>query len=126
LRLTEHATRYELAVLHSTVETALSQLTAEQRTRLEIVVAGAHQARARSLALQYFQRRMGERPDEERRVAYAEAARSAEEARDLIGTRRLDRAVARAFFGEESRLQRDVLGDAAARLLAETDLRDLS
>jgi hypothetical protein len=69
LRLTEHATRYELAVLHSSVETALSQLTAEQRSRLEIVVAGAHRARARSLALQYFQRRLGDRPDEERRVA---------------------------------------------------------
>ncbi|MET0658935.1 MAG: hypothetical protein ABW110_12335, partial [Steroidobacteraceae bacterium] len=83
MRLTEHATRYELAVLHGTVETALSQLTAEQRARLEIIVAGAHQARARSLALPYFQRRLGERPGEERRVAYAEAAGSAEEAREL-------------------------------------------
>jgi hypothetical protein len=34
--------------------------------------------------------------------------------------------VAQAFFGDESRLQRDVLRDAAARLLGVTDLMDLS
>ena len=40
----------------------------------------------------------------------------------LIGTRRLDRTVARAFFGDARRLQRDLLGDAAHELLAEASL----
>ncbi len=39
----------------------------------------------------------------------------------LVGKRRFDRAIATAFFGDATRLQRDVLGDAAASLLG--DLR---
>jgi hypothetical protein len=35
----------------------------------------------------------------------------------LVGTRRLDRAIASAFFGDPKRLQRDVLGDAAKSAL---------
>jgi hypothetical protein len=66
LRLIEHATRYELDALHAAVESALGQLTPEGRHKLEVVVAGVHQARARSLGLQYFQKRFGEAPGEER------------------------------------------------------------
>jgi hypothetical protein len=117
LRLTEHATRLELAAMHVAVEAALQTLAAQDRAKLEVVVAGVHQARARSLGLQYFQRRFGEAPQEEKRVAYAEAASDVWQARDLVGTRRLDRLIAGAFFGDQKRLQRDVLGDAAARQL---------
>jgi hypothetical protein len=117
LRLTEHATRLELAALHAAVEAALQTLDARARAKLEVVVAGVHQARARSLGLQYFQRRFGEAAGEEQRVAYAEAASDVGKARELVGTRRLDRAIAGAFFGDQKRLQRDVLGDAAARQL---------
>jgi hypothetical protein len=122
LRLTEHATRLELAALDAAAEQALERLSVEQSQRLEVVVAGVHQARARSLGLQYFQRRFGETAGEEKRVVFAEAAADPNEARALIGTRRLDRAIARAFFGDEKRLQRDVLGDAAARQLERTAL----
>jgi hypothetical protein len=125
LQLTEHATRYELDALHEAAEAALQQLTAAGRQRLEVVVAGVHQARARSLGLQYFQKRFGEDPGEERRVAYAEAVATAEEARDLVGTRRLDRSIARAFFRDATRLQRDVLGDAAAQLLRRIELKPI-
>jgi len=34
-----------------------------------------------------------------------------------VGRLRVDRAIARAFFGDSRRLQRDILGDAAQRLL---------
>jgi hypothetical protein len=125
LRLTEHATRLELAAMHAAVESALQTLAARDRAELEVVVAGVHQARARSLGLQYFQKRFGEAPEEERRVAYAEAASDVWQARELVGTRRLDRAIARAFFGDEKRLQRDVLGDAAARQLAHANFERL-
>lgn len=121
LQLIERATELELAALHEATEAALGTLTASQRAELEVVVAGVHQARARSLALQYFQKRFGEQPGEEKRVSYAEAAADVEEARQLVGTRKLDRAIAGAFFGDERRLQRDVLADAAAKLLARSD-----
>ena len=118
VRLIDHATRYELAALHAAVEAALGELTPAGRRKLEVVVAGVHQARARSLGLQYFQKRFGEAPGEERRVAYAEAAADARQARHLVGVRRLDRVLAEAFFGDATRLQRDLLGDSAARQLA--------
>ena len=74
-----------------------------------------HQARARSLGMQYFQKRLGEPPGAEERVSYAEGVADAEEALALVGTRRADRAIASAFFGDPHRLQRDVLGDAVRR-----------
>lgn len=117
LRLTEYATELELSALHAAFEDALANMTPEQRASFEVVVAGVHQARDRSLALQYFQKRFGEAPGEERRIAYAESVSGPSEARELVGTRRLDRAIAGAFFGNPERLQRDVLGDAAQHLL---------
>jgi hypothetical protein len=117
LRLTEHATELELSALHTATEAALADMTPQQRASFEVVVAGAHQARDRSLPLQYFQQRLGEEPGEEHRIAFAESVSGPAEARTLVGTRRLDRHIAAAFFGNPKRLQRDVLGDAAQRLL---------
>ena len=117
LRLTEHATELELSALHAATEAAIEDMDDRQRACFEVVIAGAHQARDRSLPLQYFQKRFAEAPGEERRIAYAESVNSPDEARELVGTRRLDRKIATAFFGNPERLQRDVLGDAAASLL---------
>jgi hypothetical protein len=123
LSLIKHATKLELDTLHVAVEEALATLTSEQLHDLEVVVIGAHQARARSLGMQYFQKRFGEAAGEERRVAYAESADDIEDARTLVGTRRLDRVIARAFFGDPKRLQRDVLGDAAKTALDHIELK---
>jgi hypothetical protein len=118
-RLIDHATRIELAALHASVEDFLTVLSADERHALQVVVTGDHQARARNLRMQYFQTRFGEPAGAEIRVAYAEGVTDEREARALVGSRRLDAAIARAFFGDEKRLQRDVLGDAVRdRLLA--------
>jgi hypothetical protein len=119
LRLTEHATRVQLAGLDACAKQALSDLTPEDRETLQVVVLGDHQARVRSLAMQYFQKVLGEQPGEDRRVAFGESIETEEEALVLIGKRRLDFAIAKAFFGDERRLQRDILGDAAKKLLGE-------
>ena len=117
LRLSDAATQLQLDALDEHVEYALSTLSAEARSELQVVVAGDHQARARSLAMQYFQKRLREPPDSERRVTFAEGVADEQAALALVGTRRLDHAMARAFFGDEQRLQRDILGDSAhARL----------
>jgi hypothetical protein len=117
LRLTEHATRIRLAALHRAVEAELSSMSGEARGVFEVVVAGDHQARARSLPVQYFEKRFGEPPGAERRVTYAEGLNDPAEALALVSKRIFDREIASAFFGDSSKLQRDVLGDAAARLL---------
>lgn len=122
LRLIDEATRAQLAALHDAVTQIVAGLDEQRRTALHVVVAGAHQARSRSLGMQYFCRRFDEPPGAERRVSYAEAVESVEDAVRLVGVQRLDREMARAFFGDETRLQRDVLGDAARGILERTDL----
>jgi hypothetical protein len=122
LSLIDHATKLALDALHAATERALALLGAGERRELEVIVTGVHQARARSFAMQYFQNRFAEAAGEERRVAYAEGACDPEEARSLVGTRRLDRAIASAFFGDEKRMQRDLLGDAAQHALAHREL----
>jgi hypothetical protein len=115
LRLTDLATDAELRSLHAATKSALELLSEPERDELEVVVAGNHQARARSLGMQYFARRFGEREGEEVRVAYGENIETEEEALELVATRRLDRELALAFFGDERRMQRDLLADAATR-----------
>jgi len=116
LRITELATREQLTRLHAAVEEILTHLSAQERDLLQVVVVGDHQARTRSFGMQYFKRRFGEGvPD--RRVTYGENVNDEEEAISLVAKRRLDQNIARAFFGDEHRLQRDVLGDAAMHCL---------
>ena len=55
-------------------------------------------------------------------MTYGEGVNDVDAAFALVGTRRLDSAVAKAFFGDAKRLQRDVLGDAVFALLKETEL----
>jgi hypothetical protein len=114
LELTEIATRLQLDALHESTSRALADLTAPERDALRIVVTGEHQARTRSLAMQYFRRRLLEPAGAEHRVLYGEGITTEDQARALVGKNRLDRHIARAFFGEATRLQRDILGDAAA------------
>jgi hypothetical protein len=117
LRLVRDAGQLALDALHAAVEALMAKLSAAERARLHVVVTGDHQARERSLGLQYFQRRLCEPRDCEQRVTYAEAVQDEQAALALVGTQRLDRALAQAFFGDARRLQRDVLGDAAHALL---------
>lgn len=118
LRLTEFASRIQLDALHRCVEDALRDFSPTERASLQVVVAGAHQARDRSLGMQYFRTRFDEAAGLEDRVVYGEGVTDEHEARTLVGTRRLDRSVAALLFGDARRLQRDVLGDATAALLA--------
>jgi hypothetical protein len=118
LRLAREATRRQLATLDEATQRALAPFSAEERAALRVVVAGAHQARVRSLPMQYFQKLLGEAAGVEERVLYAEAVTDPAAARALVGTNLLDRDIAGAFFGDPRRLQRDVLGDIAAEMLA--------
>lgn len=118
LRLTDHATRLQLASLHARVEELLADFSPAELARLQVVVAGAHQARDRSLGMQYFRKRLNEPESEEDRVAYAENAADEKAALALVGIRKFDGAIATAFFGDPKRLQRDVLGDSVEKRLA--------
>ena len=122
LSLIHTATALQLSALHAHTEAALKPLGPREREALHVVVTGDHQARTRSLGMQYFRKRLGEPSDSEHRLTYAEGVSDEQGALALVGTHRVDRDVARAFFGDAQRLQRDILGDAAHALLGETEL----
>jgi hypothetical protein len=126
LRLTTFATRVQLRALHEVVEKALAELEPKERAGLQVVVTGDHQARVRSLGMQYFRKRFREPEGADEHVTYAEGVDDVDEALALVGTRRLDEAIAKAFFGDPKRLQRDVLGDAVHALLVDTDLAPIA
>ena len=125
LEATHDATRLQLAALTRATNELLARLDAHERQTFEVVVAGVHQARARSLAMQFFGKLLGEPPDVERRLVYAENVADEAQAVALVATRQLDRALAGAFFGHPERLQRDILGDAVHEQLATLQLPSL-
>jgi len=120
LRLTEHATRTHLEELHRRVNEVLATMSPEEHATLQVVVTGDHQARRRSLGMLYFERRLPPAEAGIDRVIYGEGIDDEREALALVGIQRIDRIIAKAFFGDEERLQRDVLGDAAEKLLETT------
>jgi hypothetical protein len=126
LRVTEIATRGQIGALHDAFERSLRELSEAERAAMQVVVVGDHQARSRSLGMQYFRRRFAESEGADDRVTYGENVADEAEAIALVGTRRLDCAIARAFFADEKRLQRDVLGDAAKRCLERMQLTPIA
>ena len=116
-RATAHAVRVQLKALHDCTNDLLAPLPMARVAELEVVVVGAHQARERSLGMQYYAARLGDAGAG--RLTYAENVSTVDAALTLVGTRRFDRRLARAFFGDARRLERDVLGDAVLHMLAE-------
>lgn len=84
--------------------------------RAYVVVLGVRQARVDNLQYSYFQRAMGKEA-EGKRLIYAESIFDEAKALDLLGSILLDRAIGIAFFDQEYRMERDLLGDAAAEYL---------
>ena len=125
LTATHDATRLQLAAFVRELTSLLARLDAHERQTFEVVVAGVHQARARSLAMQLFGKLLGEPPGAELRLVYAENVTDEKAALALVATRHFDRALADAFFGDPQRLQRDILGDAVHAQLATLKLPSL-
>lgn len=125
LRLIHDATRLQLEALHTQTEAVLRGLSESERASLQVVVTGDHQARSRSLGMQYFRKRLAEPAGLESRLTYGEGVADEQSALALVGTRRFDRALARSFFANELRLQRDILGDAAAKLLDSFEVKSI-
>ncbi|MDC0722805.1 hypothetical protein [Nannocystis bainbridge] len=116
----------QLQTTHATFGAWVAEMDAEQWSQLRVVIGSGHMARTGNLAAQYFSRALGdrwegrfEREDEDpgRRVITSEDATDEETAFALLATHVFDTRAANAFFGEESRLGRDVLADAAEQQL---------
>lgn len=123
----EDAARDQIDTMHATVEAWKARMTPREREQLCAVVAVSHMSRPGNVAMQYFSVTLGEswegRFDQEdlhpdKRVLAAEAGFQEEEAFALLGMHALDTSVGARFFSEEQRLERDILADAAERILA--------
>lgn len=127
LRNAEDAARDQIDTMHATIEAWKQQMTPEELAQLRAVVAVSHTARPGNVAVQYFSVTLGEnwegRFDQEdlqpgKRVLASETSFDEAAAFSLLATHVLDASVGTRFFGEEIRLERDLLADAAERILA--------
>src|SRR5208282_5478667 len=112
-----------LKALHAAVENtrlAVSKVDPNAWDSVLVVIAVVHQARAREIGVQYFERLLrepvGEGARNERRLVVAEQLPHASEQYGLLATHLVDQAGGATIFGDPVRMQWDVLGDDAAAL----------
>jgi len=119
LRNAELAARQQLAQIHATVtqwrEHVLSQ---DEWGRIYVVVLGPKMPRDGHAQYQYFERVLGAR-EGGRRLLYAEGISTCADALTLLGTIVLDREASEVFFGDRTRMDRDVMADGASVYLDE-------
>jgi hypothetical protein len=112
----DDAAAAQLEGLHALVSRWRSELGPEAWARVDVVVLTVRQARVGNLQYAYFRRLLG--PDAVgRRLIFAESVFAVDPAVALLGTILTDRVAARAFFADELRMERDLLSDAAARIV---------
>lgn len=102
--------------LHAVVSRWRAELSAQEWARLHVLVLGPKAPREGNLAMQYFERVLGRR-EVGRRLIYSEGMFARDVALTQLGGLMIDRAVARDFFAEEMRMDRDLLSDGARKRL---------
>ncbi len=112
-----------LKALHAAVETTrreVFRVNPNAWDSVVVVVAVAHQARAREIGIQYFERLLhepvGEGARNERRMVVTEQVWQAPEQYGLLAAHLVDQAAGAAIFDDPLRMQWDVLGDDGAAL----------
>lgn len=109
------AAKAQLDGLHALVTKWRAEL-GPRWSHIDVVVLGPKQPRPGNLQYAYFKRAMG--PGAEgRRLWYAEGVFDKDGGLNLLGTILIDRGASLAFFGNPTRLERDLLADGAARHL---------
>lgn len=112
----DDAAALQIDGLHALVSRWRALLSADDWRRLHVLVLGPKMPRAGNLSIQYFQRVMG-RGELDRRLLYTEGIFDRDAALGLLGTVVTDRALARDFFGDPMRMDRDFLSDGARKRL---------
>ena len=115
---TADAARAEIDALHRQMTAWKAKWTDDEWKRLTVIVMGSQLPRQDNLAVQYFDRLLGEK-GEGGRVVYSEAIWDEDKALELMATRAVDSRIGAAFFGDPVRMNRDLLGDAAKKYLDE-------
>lgn len=119
----QEAAQAQLDTINQQMKRLVIGMTDKERSELIVVVCGVHQARQGNLQMQYFTALLGsEAVTHERRLLFAESIDDLNGALNLLGSHQLDRAISESFFGIPYRMQRDLLDDAALRIIPGLDL----
>lgn len=116
LAAADDAAALQIDGLHGLVSRWRAELSAQEWARLHVLVLGPKAPREGNLATQYFERLLGRR-ELGRRLIYSENIFARDAALSQLGGLVIDRAVARDFFAEEMRMDRDLLADGARKRL---------
>jgi hypothetical protein len=122
----EHAARRaaeaDIAALAGAMRKVEKKLGLDVLRDAYFVICGAHQARRRELTRQFFERWLREAFGASdyvcHQLLYAEDRESVDGALELVATRLVDARIAERIFGDRTRLDEDVLGQAGAAVLA--------
>ena len=127
LQNSREAARSQLQLINHEMAAQIKQMTPQEKESFIVVVSGAHQARAENLWMQYLGQLLGpEAISGERRRVYAESVYDTQGALDLLGSHVMDRSIGEAFFASPTRMQRDLLGDAAKEIIPTLPIPRLS
>lgn len=110
------AARAQLEAMHAVVSRWRETLSPAAWERLRVVVLGPRMPRAGNLQTAYFARLLGD-DAVGTRIIYAENVFTSEPALDLMGVIVMDRHLSGLVFGDRMRMDRDLLGNAAATIL---------
>lgn len=119
----DDAAAAQLDMTHAAVMKWKQRIPSDEWKRLVVVVRGLQMPRRMNILSQYFAKLLDEPsqnldyPLEGRRLIYAEFIPSGRDHLDLMATTFIDGDASEAFFGDRSRMSRDVLADGAEQYL---------
>jgi hypothetical protein len=123
MKMAAVAVRLELDALHRVVTEWRSEMGDAKWRSTYVVLGDYHQPRYRNAARQYFDRVLREQEgigaEFENRIVYAEGILDLGGAVDLLARHLIDQHASQLIFGDKSRLQKDLLADAAGVYLEE-------
>lgn len=109
---TTDAANAQIAMLDQTVTDLGKSLSPDEWARAVVVITGPKTAREGNLQSQYFMFRLGEQRMG-KRILYIENIFDEDQALSVLQTVLLDRKIGGLFFNDPSRMERDLLSDAA-------------
>lgn len=119
--LAHEAARADLDTLARAMREIESGIGREALREAFLVVCGGHQSRRNELTHQFFRRWLTETFDDEHcslhHVVYAEHRSTVDEVLELVSTRIVDEEIAKRLFGDPTRLDQDILGQATKEVL---------
>jgi hypothetical protein len=130
LKNADEAGCYQVQATHAQLMKWKATLSNDEWAHLIAVNKGAHQARYRNAATQYFEwlfqgaAPSWAYPGESGRVLYAESMSKDQTGGDELVSVLIDADASRAFFGNEWRMSEDILSDGAARCIAQLPKTD--